>query len=44
VRVTTITAGSDDEVPLGGRKGLPRCVPSVAGVEPVLTYATEDWN
>jgi len=32
VRVTTTTAGSGDEVPLGGRKGLSCGVPSVAGV------------
>jgi hypothetical protein len=43
VRVTTTTAGSDDEVPLDGRKGLPDSRAVRRGRRPVLTYATEDW-
>ena len=37
-------AGSGDEAPSRGRKGLPRGLPSVAGVGSIRAYATEDWS
>jgi hypothetical protein len=38
------TAGSGDEASSRGRKGLPRGLPSVAGVGSIRLYATEDWS
>jgi hypothetical protein len=37
-------AGSSDEAPSRGRKGLSRGMPSVAGVGSIHAYATEDWS
>jgi hypothetical protein len=39
-----MTAGSSDEAPPHGRKGLPGGLPSVAGVGSIRMYATEDWS
>jgi hypothetical protein len=37
-------AGSGDEVPPAGGKGLSARVPAVAGVGSIRAYATEDWS
>jgi len=37
-------AGSGDEASARGRKGLPRAMPSVAGIGSIRVYATEDWS